>query len=83
MPPWIRDTDEMGKFHFCNTFYKGVRLGDMKTRCVWRFGAVVGVVTDPEPPWPAEFLSVCLRCAPKLANKLEADVFAPVKWQKL
>ena len=83
MPPWIRDTDVMGKFHVCSTFYKGVRLGDMKTRCGWRFGAVAGVVTDPEPPLVAEFLSVCLRCAPQLAKKLEADFYAPVKWQEL
>ena len=76
MPPWIRDTDEMGKYHVCSTLYQGVRLGDMKTRCGWKFGNVAGIVTDPEPPEPADFLTVCLRCAPRLHKKLEAEFFA-------
>ena len=69
--PWIRDSDELGKFHV-GTLFKGVRLGDMKTCCGWRFGGVAGIVTDPEPPVPTDVLSVCLRCAPRLHKNIEA-----------
>ena len=52
-----------GIFHVAYTPLDGSRLGDLKTRCGWKFGHIPTVVAGCGPPLPHTFFFVCKRCA--------------------
>ena len=64
--PWVRNASRHGSrgvFHLSSVPLEGARLGDLKSRCGWRFGHIASMVTQSSPPRPWEFFFVCKRCA--------------------
>ena len=70
--PWVRNASRHGNrdiFHLAAAPLEGTRLGDLQSRCGWKFGHIRSMVAGCPPPLPREFFFVCKRCAkePRLA----------------
>ena len=81
-PPWVRNSSRHGSrgvYHISSTPIEGHRLGDLKSRCGWRFGHIPTVVTNCQPPRPREFFFVCLDCARQPREKLYNEFVTSLK----
>ena len=62
-----------GLFHVVSHALSGVQMGELKSRCGWRFAGIPSVAVDVDPPVVADWERVCRRCTKVRQQELETE----------
>ena len=75
-PTWVRNEAThacRGVYHAISCNLSGLRMGEWKTRCGWRFAGIPTIAVDVAPPSVADWERTCKRCAKARQQELEAE----------